>query len=184
MMKRSRTASLTAHAPLRIAFSPLPETSPLPVAWWPHSDDLQEEFASLIEGFPREHGRISHLEFSYGDWNTKDNHPGLHRVAASSLRGLTAISVLAEPAGSAGGTVVLTMADRTRLPLLVIPSDTVPSLAAEILSAVSRDTNHMSAAELTRRLSLTTGEGQQVWESEGGAFRGGFIRERPKLHLS
>nr|WP_245579733.1 DUF5994 family protein [Brevibacterium album] len=169
---------------LRIEFAPSSQHPALPAAWWPRTDDLQRELAHLIEEFPVNRGRISHVRFAYADWRAQDNNPGLYRVATRSSHGLTAISLLAEsPAAPPGGVVELALSDGRRLRTLAIPFDADPDLALSVMDAIASGANRLTEAELARMWEAGDDDGLDAWDGEGGA-PGPALRSKSLFNLS
>jgi hypothetical protein len=122
------------------------------------------EAADLVDHFPDLSGGISRVLFSRPDWDSAPGEVSPHRIRAA--RGL--VKVGSFPSDDTH-IVVLSMAKGDRLRLLVVPHDTAPALAEEIMDQAADDRNTDGPAQL---LGLDGHDqshiGAQMWD--GGAF--------------
>jgi hypothetical protein len=168
-MTTSPTATVTfpphRRVPLRIRLDNGFQGGPLDGAWWPQSRDLQTEAVDLVDHFPHLVGRIARLLFSPPDWNTVHGAHRPRRVQAE--RG--SIKIGSFPSDDTH-VMVVKMLSGQRLRLLVIPSDTDPELAGQLMEEAADELNTRSAAQL---LGLSpSGQnrtGLKVWDDDGGA---------------
>lgn len=118
------------------------ESGVLDGAWWPQSRDLQTEAADLVDHFPNMTGGIERLLFSRPDWDAVAGTPGARRIQAA--RG--PVKVGSFPSDDTH-LMVLKMRSGQHLRVLVIPSDTAPDVAGQIMerAADERDTRSPSA---------------------------------------
>lgn len=114
-------------------------------AWWPRSRQLGEALPELFALWPREAGRISRVLYSPPDW---DDHPRM--VAIPGRR----VKTGAFPRDDTHE-LVLSMADRTRRRISVIPADTSAREAHQILDGFD---------------AVDRGAAHPVWDNEGGSF--------------
>lgn len=141
-----------------------PQSGPLDGAWWPQSRDLQAEFADLVDHFPRSVGRVERLLFSRPDWDAAPGGPSIRRIHAR--RGF--VKVGSFPSDDTH-LMIVKMLSGQRLRLLVIPCETEPGSAAQIMQSAADDHNVRTASEL---LGLSGpdqgGIGIDVWNDDGG----------------
>lgn len=124
---------------------------PVEGAWWPRSRDLQTEAADLVDHFPDTAGRVGRMLVSTPDWDS---------VPRKVVVGRGPVKVGSFPSDDTH-LMVLSMGDRSRVRLVVVPHDTDPEAAATVLHDVRLDGNLRGAHELLgttpRRRSGTVG---------------------------
>lgn len=113
-------------------------------AWWPRSRRLRDALPELFASWPPEAGRIARVLYSPPDW---DDRPRM--VAIPGRRVKTGCFPHDDT-----HTLVLSMGDRSRLTITVIPADTDAREAAAILGRVAPETDR--------------GAMHPVWDNEGG----------------
>lgn len=155
----------TERLPLRLRLDHDRQSGLLDGAWWPQSRDLQVEAADLVDRFPQDVGRVGRLLFSRPDWDAVAGAPAPHRI--HSRRGW--VKVGSFPSDDTR-VMVVAMQSGQRLRLLVVPSDTDPAVAEEIMERAADTDNTRSAAEL---LGVggpdQSGIGSDVWNDDEGA---------------
>ncbi len=155
----------TRRAPLRLRLAEGRPSGPLDGAWWPQSRDLRVEAADLVDHFPQSVGRVGRLLFSRPDWDAAAGAPALHRIRAS--RG--SVKLGSFPSDDTR-IMVVTMQSGQRLRLLVVPSDTDPASAAEVMEQAADPENTRSAAELLGAEGPDQSHiGGDVWDDDEGA---------------
>lgn len=160
-MTTSPTGSLSSQTPdgrvpLRLRLDNSFQSGPLDGAWWPQSRDLQREAADLVDHFPGLPGRIERLLFSRPDWDAVRGAAGAHRIEAA--RGT--VKVGSFPSDDTH-VLIVRMSSGQRLRLLVVPADTEPDLAAQVMQQAADDRNTESPTAL---LGLSRG----VWNDPAG----------------
>lgn len=126
----------STRAPLRLHLDEGAESGPLDGAWWPQSRDLDTEAADLVDHFPYAVGRIDRLLFSRPDWDAVSGAPTLHRIQAA--RGPVKVGSFPKDDTHV---MVLRLSTGRRLRLLVVPSDTEPTLASRMMQQAADDGN-------------------------------------------
>lgn len=155
----------TGRAPLRLRLAEGRASGPLDGAWWPQSRDLRVEGADLVDHFPQDVGRVGRLLFSRPDWDAVAGAPALHRIRV----GRGSVKVGSFPSDDTR-VMVATMQSGQRLRLLVVPSDTDPALAAEVMEQAADAENTGSAAELLGVEGPDQSHiGSDVWDDDEGA---------------
>lgn len=123
---------------LRLSFGDRPGRDRLDGGWWPHSRSFALEFARLVEGFPRELGRVVAAVYSAADWDDAPRRVAVRRghvkVAKSSHADTHFVDV--------------TTADRVVHRLLVVPSGFDTAQGEEALLASATRGNSHPAGEL------------------------------------
>ena len=148
------------HGVLRLELAHTFGNGPLDGAWWPHSSDLQQEVADLVDHFPR--GRIDHLIYSRPDW------------AAPATRVRTArgsIKIGSFPRDDTH-VVLLKLASRQVVRLLVVPPGTDAASAHLMLHRASEPDDHADAAELLRSSAEDQTAQADIWSDNGGNYWG------------
>ncbi|GAB2636350.1 hypothetical protein GCM10027270_26480 [Nocardioides ginkgobilobae] len=115
-------------------------------AWWPHSRDLASESAHLVDTFPVQVGRIARLLYSGPDWPRADDQAQVRRIRTEH----GSVKLGSFPSDDTH-TMVVTLASRERLHLLVVPPETDPSAAEQMMSAAADADDHRTAAQLLAR---------------------------------
>lgn len=143
--------------PVRLVLASGPEERELDGAWWPRSRDLERELSALVRHFPAGGDRIVRARVSRPDWDSfprRTGRPGDHvEVAASD--------------GDAH-VVELTLADGTRLRLLVVPPDLSADLAEGAMFTSTQPGNTTIAGDLLRRTQAPDDE----WHDDGEPWWG------------
>lgn len=155
------------HTALRLRLQDHSGSSPIDGAWWPHSRDLQVEVADLVDHFPILSGRIDRLLFSRPDW---DLGPAGSPVPRKVPTGRGPIKVGSFPSDDTH-LMVLKMSSGRRLRLMVVPDDTPPERARELMTRSANEQGHRAAADLLG-IARTGREdrGSQVWDDDGGGY--------------
>ncbi|MFE3798868.1 DUF5994 family protein [Nocardia tengchongensis] len=132
-------------------------------AWWPRTTDLVAELSDLEALLGRRAGSVDRIMYNIDAWEPA---PSRTVVSGRSVR-LDGYRHL--PAH----TLCVLGLDRTRLVLLVIPSDTETATAQALLSAASRPGYELTAAELmaadTRHTldHIQNEDALRRWDDEG-----------------
>jgi hypothetical protein len=137
------TSSPTSTASLRLRLDPVGRSGPLDGAWWPHSRDLAVEATRLVDDFPDGVGRVSRLVFSTPDWDQPGDGPHPRRL--QTARGTVKIGTFPRDDTHV---VVLTLSTHQRVVVLVVPPDTDPARAAEVMERAATVTNTDTADTL------------------------------------
>ena len=155
----------TERVPLRLRLDNSFQSGPLDGVWWPQSRDLQREAADLVDHFPGLVGRIARLLFSRPDWDAVPGAPSIRRIQAA--RG--AVKVGSFPSDDTH-VMIVKMSSGQQLRLLVVPSDTEPTLASKIMQQAADDRNTDSPSTL---LGLSgpdqSGIGHAAWNDHAGS---------------
>ncbi|GAA1478975.1 hypothetical protein GCM10009623_34210 [Nocardioides aestuarii] len=126
--------------PVRLLLAAGCEDRELDGAWWPHGSDLELELAGLVQHFPAQRSRIVLVSVSRPDWAPFPRRAGLEGehvgVAASD----------GDP-----HVVGLTLADGSRLRLLVVPPDLPLDLAEGAMFTSTQPGNTTVAGDLLQR---------------------------------
>ncbi|MEV3961602.1 DUF5994 family protein [Nocardia sp. NPDC050193] len=135
-------------------------------AWWPRTDDLVAELATLdFEALQPGRARpVDRVMYNVDDWRPAPERTALggRSVRLDGYRHLPA------------HTLCILGLDRTRLVLLVIPARTEAANARALLCAASRPGNELTASELVTaadRQSLEYAQNADAlcrWDDEGG----------------
>ncbi|MDR7360706.1 DUF5994 family protein [Nocardioides marmoribigeumensis] len=132
------TTSNHMSRPLRLHLAPDPSDGLLDGAWWPYSHDLETELADLVDHFPPEVGRVSRVLFSRPDWQT---HPRHIQVGRGMMKTGSFPS-------DDSHVVLLKLAREQQLKVMVIPPETTPDAAEQLVAEALAPTNRRSAPEL------------------------------------
>ncbi|MFE3227648.1 DUF5994 family protein [Nocardia sp. NPDC059228] len=163
--RSSRFALRTAlPASRRLPTPRAPRRGAVGGAWWPRTTDLVAELSDLEALLGRRAGSVDRIMYNIDAWEPAPSRTviGGRSVRLDGYRHLPA------------HTLCVLGLDRTRLVLLVIPSDTEAATARALLSAVSRPGNELTAAELMVAdtpipLDHTQNEDAlRRWDDEGG----------------
>lgn len=119
------TSHPDAHAfALRPVFVPgLPDG-----AWWPQSRDLSDQLQHLFAAWPDDAGRIARVLYSPPDW---DDHPRSVEIPGRRVK-------TGYFPGDDTHQLTLSMLDRERRVITVIPSDASAERAREVLDDITR----------------------------------------------
>ena len=162
-MTTSNDPTIPGRIPLRLRLAEPPGRSSLAGGWWPQSRDLAVELPDLVDNFPSERGRISHVALSAPDWDTA---PCLVPVAHGQ------VEVESLPRDDSH-VVELTMSDRSVVRLLVVPPRMSDYRGEEALLAAATPHGEHSASSILE----TVVEAEEVdpfdqWHDEGGSWWG------------
>lgn len=133
--------------PLRILLDNGFQSGPLDGAWWPRSHDLASEAADLVDQFPHLLGRVTRLLFSRPDWDSADAAPGVERSIHQVRTSHGMVKAGSFPRDDTH-TMILKLASGQRLRLLVVPSETEPDVAAQVMEKAADERNTASARTL------------------------------------
>ncbi len=136
-------SSPAAREPLRIRLDNGFTSGPLDGAWWPQSRNLQIEAADLVDHFPDLLGGIDRLLFSRPDWDAVRGAPSVRHIHAA----IGTVKVGSFPSDDTH-VMIVKMRSGQRLRLLVVPSDTHPDLAAQVMEQAADDRNTHSPSAL------------------------------------
>lgn len=140
---KSPRAITTERVALRVRLGNGHRSGPVDGAWWPQSRDLQSEAADLVDNFPTSVGRIGRLLFSRPDWDAVAGAASTRRIMAK--RG--AVKVGSFPRDDTH-LMIMKMGSGERLKLLVIPSDTSPADATQIMEEATVEGSTQTPAVL------------------------------------
>ncbi|HVK28608.1 MAG TPA: DUF5994 family protein [Nocardioides sp.] len=124
-----------ARLPLRVHLADPDPRNALDGGWWPQSRDLAVELADLVDHFPKDRGRVARALFSPPDWD-----PSPRRVPVA--RGYVKVGSFP---GDDTHLMTVTLTDRSRLRILVIPPTLTPEQGEEALLAASTRKNQHDA---------------------------------------
>ena len=157
------SASAGERVPLRIRLDNGFTSGPLDGAWWPQSRDLQAEAADLVDHFPDLLGGVERLLFSRPDWDSVRGAPSLRQIHAA----IGAVKVGSFPSDDTH-VMIVKMRSGQRLRLLVVPSDTDPALASQVMDRAADDRNTDSPSALLGLAGPDQSEiALVVWDDDG-----------------
>ncbi|GAA2816508.1 DUF5994 family protein [Crossiella cryophila] len=139
-------------------------------AWWPRTRDLAAELTALLPVLTIRLGRVERVTFNLTMWQPTARRLPVH-TRSVRVEGFRA----QQP-----DTVTVTGRGRQRLVLLVVPPETRPAIAHDIMMSAARRGNADSvSALLTVNLGASAGVSlleqldpdTQRWELDGGRFR-------------
>lgn len=136
----SSTAIADDRAPLRLRVDHKARTGPVDGAWWPQSRDLVTEAIDLVDHFPDDIGRVARLVYSRPDWDEDS-------AARRMVTGRGTVKLGAFPHDDTH-VMVVTLTSRERLVLVVVPPETEPDRAADVLDAAADASNTDDARTL------------------------------------
>jgi hypothetical protein len=145
-----------------------PTTGHVDGAWWPRSRDLAAELPSLLAALGAHLGDVLRVSYNLTEW---DSTP---RRIIGDGRQIRLDGFISRPAH----TVDVLAADRHRLTLLVVPSNTDPAAAHQTM-AITADRGNtqtvddllaagVSVAASTQRTTDLTRIALAGWEADGG----------------
>lgn len=144
------TATEQPRYPQRLRLRPeAPTPGQVDGAWWPRSRDLAAELPALLAALAVRLGDILRVNYNLTEWNSAP------RRVVGGGRQIRLDGFISRPAH----TVDLVAAERHRLTLLLVPSNTDPAAARQIMTRTAGRDN--IATDLTR-LALAG------WETDGG----------------
>ncbi|MFF7146356.1 DUF5994 family protein [Streptomyces sp. SID2888] len=132
---------------------------PLDGAWWPRCDELERELPALIGSLDPSVGTVTHVTVGTAAW-----HDAPQKVTAPGH----VIEVVLTDLAAEAHAITVDCGTVGRWELLVIPPDEPAGTAAELLSAAAAPGNSLPAPRLLA-LAECGPDGQDTWESEGGA---------------
>ncbi len=151
------------RVPLRIRLDNSFQSGPVDGAWWPQSRDLQAEAADLVDHLPELVGRVERLLFSRPDWDAVAGAPSARRI--QSHQG--PIEVGSFPSDDTH-VMVVKMLGGQRLRLLVVPSDTDPSVAEDVMEQAADERNTLSPSALLGLSGPDQSDiGFDAWDDDG-----------------
>lgn len=110
-------------------------------AWWPRSRDLAAELPALLARVGERAGRVERVAFGLSGWDAVDVRRLATRDGRIPLEGFRSIE-------EATVWFVVRGAGRSRVGLMVIPPDTPPERAAELLDLAGTAGERRSPSEL------------------------------------
>jgi hypothetical protein len=110
-------------------------------AWWPRSRDLAVELPTLLAEVGKRAGRVERVAFGLSGWDAVDVRRLATRDGRIPLEGFRSIE-------EATVWLVVRGAGRSRVGLMVIPPDTDPDRAAELLERAGTAGERRSPSEL------------------------------------
>ncbi|GHC72707.1 DUF5994 family protein [Streptomyces flavofungini] len=128
------------YPPARLALRP-PTFPPGPVcgAWWPRTDDLAAELASLTDVFDDSHGLVTRIASHRGSW------PREPRTLPVTGHTVTAIWYTS---GLDPHTIRLFSCGARRWDLLVVPPRSEADAAARLMTAAADPALHLTGTDL------------------------------------
>ncbi|MEV7044022.1 DUF5994 family protein [Amycolatopsis sp. NPDC051061] len=121
-----------------------PTTGHVDGAWWPHARDLSAELPALLAALTDRLGRIDRVTYHLGEWPASPRRVsfGGEAVRLEGFRSQHA------------GTLTVIGWNRNRLTLLVVPPETGPEAAEQVLETAANrdntdDSGHLLAARGT-----------------------------------
>ncbi|MGB9996787.1 DUF5994 family protein [Streptomyces pseudogriseolus] len=143
----------------RLRLTPDVSHGPLDGAWWPRCDALELELPALVGSLDPGIGTVTRVTVGTAAWPDAPQEvmaPG-HVIEVALSDGAAETHALTVDCGTVG-----------RWELLVVPPDEPAGTAALLLTAASDSENPLSAPRLLA-LAESGLDGQDTWESEGGA---------------
>lgn len=135
------TASEQPRYPLRLRLRPKALTTGyVDGAWWPRSRDLAAELPALLAVLAVRLGEIPRVSYNLTEWDTAPR-----QIAVDGVR-IRLNGFWSRPEH----TVDIVAADRRRLTLLLVPPDTDPSAAHQIMMSAAHRENADTVVELLR----------------------------------
>lgn len=161
-----RMSTLTRTEQRRVSLKPVgPMTGDVDGAWWPGSWDLAVELPPLLARLAARLGWVERVTYNLSVWD-----PAPRRLAVDGR------AVRLEGFGSQPADVltVIGRGGRQRLTLLVVPPQTAPAAADQVLARASRpdNTENIESLLALARVAGTPNGGAaaaQRWEGEGGS---------------
>ncbi|WP_141753754.1 MULTISPECIES: DUF5994 family protein [Streptomyces] len=128
------------YPPARLSLRP-PTFPPGPVcgAWWPRTDDLAAELASLTDVFDASHGLVTRIASHHGSWP--------HEPRVLSVTGHT-VSARWYASGLDPHTIRLFSCGARRWDLLVVPPRSEAGAAARLMTAAADPALHLTGTAL------------------------------------
>lgn len=134
------STSWIERTPLRVRLDNGFASGPLDGAWWPQSRDLQLESADLVDHLPGLIGRIGRVLFSAPDWDlAHGKHRRTQRVTVHQGH-----VEMRSVRGDDTHVMILEMVSGEQIRLLVIPCETDPALARQLMEQAADDRNTKS----------------------------------------
>ncbi|MFD5132284.1 DUF5994 family protein [Streptomyces olindensis] len=143
----------------RLRLTPDVSHGPLDGAWWPRCDALELELPALVGSLDPSIGTVTRVTVGTAAWPDAPQEvmaPG-HVIEVALSNGAAEMHAITVDCGTVG-----------RWELLVVPPDEPAGTAALLLTAASDPENPLSAPRLLA-LAESGLDGQDTWESEGGA---------------
>ena len=143
----------------RLRLTPDVSHGPLDGAWWPRCDALELELPALVGSLDPSIGTVTRVTVGTAAWPDAPQEvmaPG-HVIEVALSDGAAETHAITVDCGTVG-----------RWELLVVPPDEPAGTAALLLTAASNPENPLSAPRLLA-LAESGLDGQDTWESEGGA---------------
>ena len=143
----------------RLRLTPDVSHGPLDGAWWPRCDALELELPALVGSLDPGIGTVTHVTVGTAAWPDAPQEvmaPG-HVIEVALSDDDAETHAITVDCGTVG-----------RWELLVVPPDEPADTAARLLTAASDPPNPLSAPRLLA-LAEDGLDGQDTWESEGGA---------------
>lgn len=142
----SSPSTRDGNAPLRLRLDHDVARGGLDGAWWPHSRDLAQQSADLVDHFPTEIGRVARLLYSGPDWDRDGDTPQVRRIRTEH----GSVKLGSFPSDDTH-VMVVTLASRERLRLLVVPWDADAALAESAMEAAADTDDNRTAEQLLAR---------------------------------
>ncbi|MFE9369617.1 DUF5994 family protein [Streptomyces sp. NPDC006711] len=133
-------------------------------AWWPRSRNLDAEFPALLDALDETWGRVTRVTVNPTHWPVIP-----HKVPVTGHTLHVGWFTEQDP-----DKVILLSRGAGRWDLLVIPPETEPAAAAQLMSAAALPGSVLTAGALLTAEAVTGGAveargGEDAWEAEGGA---------------
>lgn len=176
-LDRTANRALDPGLPARLSLTPKTTLAGrLDGAWWPRSRDLAAELPALVDALEGRWGRITRVLVNPGHWPVVP-----HKVAVTGHVLHAGWFTEQDP-----NKIILLSYTTGRCDLLVIPPETEPASAARLLTAAALPGSTLAAGSLmsgeaaTSRRIREARNGEDAWESEGGAAPA--PRPHPVMH--